>query len=376
MDAARRKRIWLALLLVLALLIPAPAGRAAADVYFTAVNDRVLNLNDETMPFYSGGVLYVPSRLFEGTDLGVNYVRNDHMGLAMLYTTKIDLRFDLEKQTASDKQGRIYSGHAIERGGIVFFPLALVCGYFGLTWSYNQTDSVPLIRVKSASAILDDVDFISAASWQMSMLYTDYLRGTETAPDSNRPSTPQDPEDPPPVQAAEGQKVYLLLSGSSGEDIREAMKRLEGVQATFLLTAAQMEDGDLVRGLVSQGHAVAVRLLGETTEEAARELRQAGELLWRAACCRLELVWYEGSADIGPLLEDTGCVRLSAALDRQEQPPASAQRAGSLLRAIGQHREDLGVYLGGAGECLGGLEALLEGLEEGQYRLCAWRLTA
>ena len=36
----------------------------------------------------------------------------------------------------------------------------------------------------------------------------------------------------------------------------------------------------------------------------------------------------------------------------------------------------MAVYLGEDGACLGGLEALLEGLEEGQYRVCAWRLTA
>lgn len=190
MGKRGRKAGWPALFLALVMLLSSRPGRAAgADVYFTAVNDRVLELRDETMPFRSEGVLYVPSTLFEGGDLGVSYVRNDHMGLAMLYTTKIDLRFDLEKQTASDKQGRIYSGHAIERGGIVFFPLPLVCGYFGLDWSYNQTKTVPLVRVKSESAILDDVGFIDAASWQMAGLYADYLRSTETAPEG--PSAPQ-----------------------------------------------------------------------------------------------------------------------------------------------------------------------------------------
>ena len=335
MGKRGRKAGWPALFLALVMLLSSRPGRAAgADVYFTAVNDRVLELRDETMPFRSEGVLYVPSTLFEGGDLGVSYVRNDHMGLAMLYTTKIDLRFDLEKQTASDKQGRIYSGHAIERGGIVFFPLPLVCGYFGLDWSYNQTKTVPLVRVKSESAILDDVGFIDAASWQMAGLYADYLRSTESPPEG--PSAPQTPEPPPPVQAAEGQKIYLLLSS----------------------------------------HGVVLRARGETEEDLAWELRRAGELLWQAACCPLELVWYEGGGDIGPLLEDAGCVPVSAGLDRREQALSSAGRAESLLRTIGQHREDLAVYLGEDGACLGGLEALLEGLEEGQYRVCAWRLTA
>ena len=324
MGKRGRKAGWPALFLALVMLLSSRPGRAAgADVYFTAVNDRVLELRDETMPFRSEGVLYVPSTLFEGGDLGVSYVRNDHMGLAMLYTTKIDLRFDLEKQTASDKQGRIYSGHAIERGGIVFFPLPLVCGYFGLDWSYNQTKTVPLVRVKSESAILDDVGFIDAASWQMAGLYADYLRSTETAPEG--PSAPQTPEPPPPVQAAEGQKIYLLLSSRSGEDTRRAMELLGDAQGTFLLTLEQMEDGDLIRGLTALGHGVVLRARGETEEDLAWELRRAGELLWQAACCPLELVWYEGSVDIGPLLEDAGCVPVSAGLDRREQALSSAE---------------------------------------------------
>ena len=276
----RRLTAWL-LVLLLALGLGPQEGRAVlSEVYFTAVNDRVLELRDETMPFRSEGVLYVPSTLFEGGDLGVSYVRNDHMGLAMLYTTKIDLRFDLEKQTASDKQGRIYSGHAIERGGIVFFPLPLVCGYFGLDWSYNQTKTVPLVRVKSESAILDDVGFIDAASWQMAGLYADYLRSTESPPEG--PSAPQTPEPPPPVQAAEGQKIYLLLSSRSGEDTRRAMELLGDAQGTFLLNLEQLEDGDLIRGLTALGHGVVLRARGETEEDLAWELRRAGELLWQA----------------------------------------------------------------------------------------------
>ena len=134
-----KTRAWaLALAVALALALPPAAGQAVlSDVYFTAVNEQLLDLTSDTMPFWSGGVLYVPSRVFSGTDLGVSYVRNNTMGLVMLYTNRVDLRFDLEKQTASDKQGRIYSGHAIERGGIVFFPLPVVCGYFGQDWSYN-----------------------------------------------------------------------------------------------------------------------------------------------------------------------------------------------------------------------------------------------
>ena len=68
----RRLTAWL-LVLLLALGLGPQEGRAVlSEVYFTAVNEQLLDLNSETMPFLYGGVWYVSSRLFEGTDLGVN----------------------------------------------------------------------------------------------------------------------------------------------------------------------------------------------------------------------------------------------------------------------------------------------------------------
>ena len=57
MGKRGRKAGWPALFLALVMLLSSRPGRAAgADVYFTAVNDRVLELRDETMPFRSEGV--------------------------------------------------------------------------------------------------------------------------------------------------------------------------------------------------------------------------------------------------------------------------------------------------------------------------------
>ena len=62
----RRKLAALLLCLLLVFqLSPVPSG-AAETVYFTAVNKNVLTLSDDTMPFWSGGYLYVPSTIFTG----------------------------------------------------------------------------------------------------------------------------------------------------------------------------------------------------------------------------------------------------------------------------------------------------------------------
>ena len=160
------------------------------------------------------------------------------------------------------------------------------------------------------------------------------------------------------------EEAFLAISVRMPEPFSLFLKR----------TAEEMENADLLRGLVAQGHAVALRLTGQTEEEAAGELERARELLWQAACSWLELVWYEGGADLGALLEAEGCARVSGTLDQRSRGLTGSGQAGTLLRTIGRYREDVSVYLGGGR--LGGLTPLLEGLEEGGYRVCAWRLTA
>lgn len=356
--------------LFLAALMP-PAGRASADtVYFTAVNDHLLELNAETMPFYSGNVLYVSSRLFEGTELGISYGRSISLGLAILYTGTRDLRFDLAGQITYDKENNLYSGYAIERGGIIFFPLNLVCRYFGLTWTYNDASPAPLIRVKNDRVILSDTDFLDAAANPMRERYEEYTRSQAGSPQP----PPQPPgEDEPPVHAAEGQKVYLLIHAQTPGEASDVLSSLDGVQATFLLTAQQMEDGDLLRALVSGGHGIALMLQGGAEEEMEEEILLGRALLWKAACSWLDMVWYDGTDGHEELFTGLGCVRVEADL---RWPDAADGTAAGVLRLISRHQEDLGIYLGEAGEGLEHLPGLLEGLEEGRYRVSAWRLTA
>ena len=72
----RRKRLLSLLLSVLMLctLLP-PRASAAPTLYFTAVNDRMCDLNDETMPFWQNGLLYVAGATVDGPDdLGIRFL--------------------------------------------------------------------------------------------------------------------------------------------------------------------------------------------------------------------------------------------------------------------------------------------------------------
>lgn len=69
---AFKRRIFFrfaALLLCLALLVPSVPA-AAANIYFTSLNDQVLPLTADTMPVVSGGVMYVPASVFDGIPPG------------------------------------------------------------------------------------------------------------------------------------------------------------------------------------------------------------------------------------------------------------------------------------------------------------------
>lgn len=375
-----RKQIRRLASLVLALalvLVLAPGGRAAvSNIYFTAANDQLLDLNSETMPFLSNGMLYVPNTVFQGTDLGVSFARNYGMHLALLYTSQTDLRFDLENQVARDKQGNEYKTYAIERGDYVFFPLDVVCRHFGLDWSFQpQTAKAPLIRITNAGAVLNTDDFTAAAASQMENYYNAYQRQLEeqNAAAITRP-VQQDPV--PPVQPVEGQRVNLLISGGDAAAAKKALALLESarIQATFLLDVEGMEDGDLVRGIAVGGHSIALTVTGTSEREVEEEIRQSRELLWEAGCLWLDLVWYEGENDVSGLLEELGCGRIRADLDQRGTGLGSASQARRLMASIGRQGEEVSVHLGDTEGCLAGLPTLLEELTAAGCVMAPWRV--
>lgn len=377
----RGKRFFAALLafILMFTLVRQEGTAVLEDVYFTAVNDKLMPLNAETMPFWSNNTLYVCYTAFDKTDLDVQYIRNYSMGLAVLYTSKNGLYFDLAGRTVYDKNDVYYNGSAIEKNGYVFFPLDLVCRYFGLSWSQNDTATVPLIRIKSDTVVLDDRSFISAAATMMASRYAEYEKivNASKQEDEKPPKEPdKDPVvSPPPIHAADGQKLYLILSGRTEEAVRGAMDVMGDRGATFLLTVQQMENGDLVRALLGNGHSIALLVRSGTEGEILSELQRARELVWMASCSLLQLVWYEGEESVTLLFEEQGCVNITAQLDRRTAATHSNKEVDTLMRLIGRHQEDLSIYLGNDEKYMDGLSTLLDRLDQAQYRLCAWRLT-
>lgn len=127
--------------LALCLGLSGPAS-AAGDVYFSVVNDSMITLSDSTMPVWSGGVLYAPHSVFDGTNstgigFGLNFSYNRDTGIASLFTTQQILTFDLNRGISYDYiSGTPLKGRAIlqngrslsaSRAGVQLFRPVLFC---------------------------------------------------------------------------------------------------------------------------------------------------------------------------------------------------------------------------------------------------------
>ena len=364
-----------ALAFLLALLLqtaaPAPARAAASGIYFVAANDDLLELTQETMPFWSGGQLYVSNAVFSGIygrSLGVSC--SPGVDTAVLYTLQNALFFDTSTNTTYDSRGNLYSQHAIRRGSYVFFPISLFTSFFGLTYSYLSTDYGPLIRIKSNAVVIADDDFfVDAASGSLQSRYNAYIR-------SQTPSQPTGPEDPADEETPTvygGKRVYLIFSVTDRESTLTLLDTLAdyGAQATFLLSEEEMaEDHDLLRRLVGAGHAVAVDCGGDP----AGELELANEVLWEAAHTRTRLAWAAERSEES--VSAAGCCTVGYQLDYSRQSLTSSSRAQNLYTHLsGLSRTDVAVYLGDDGDNTAGLGRLLSLLEGLECRVLAYRET-
>lgn len=294
----RGKRLLSLLLSVLMLctLLP-PRASAAPTLYFTAVNDRMCDLNDETMPFWQNGLLYVAGATVDGPDdLGIRYLYNQEKSVAILYKGQRVLYCDLTAGTMeNNRTGEQYAGSPIVRSGMVFFPITALAKMFDLKYSSTKIAYGYLLRIRDDNAVLSDEYFIDAATDPIQKRYAQYERA-HAAAESEQPETP------PPVDTPtrrDDLTVYLLLPAAEEAALTQLLSTLEKHQshATLLLTPELPESaGDGVRRAAATGNAVALRIDAATAAEALAQIERGNDTLWRAASLRTRLVYLE-SAD-------------------------------------------------------------------------------
>jgi hypothetical protein len=294
--AKRRLGLFLiATLLVGMLTVPA----SAADIYFTAINDNVPLLTADTMPFWSGGTLYVPYSVFDsssngGIDLGLYCIYDRTANQVTLYNIgRPMLVFDLNTGACWDElSGETFSARAISRNNRPYLPLAMVCNYFDLGYSYNAIPYVNqgyLVRIKSDAASLSDARFIDAASYTINLRLRDYNQSLTPATDAApaTPSTPATTTQPTTPAVTEEEDptdipTYLAFRCTSGGGLSSILDTLDANSrcAVFFLTPELLQEEDgLVRRILGSGHSVGILAEGATAEETRSLLSEGTRLL-------------------------------------------------------------------------------------------------
>lgn len=291
-----KSKRFLCLLLVLLMVFSLTPNetRAETTVYFTAVNDQLLpDLSDETMPFWSGGRLYVPSTVITGTDLGLFYSRSRDKSTAVVYRQGSALTFNFAAGTVADQNDRQYSGPAIVRSDVVFLPLDLLTQFFSLDYSYTRVTYGYLVRVKSNTVVLSDAKFIDAAAMSMEQRYNEYMK---THSESNDPGNT-------PNQNTDGDRdlVCLALRVTDEESANALLDTLasNNATATFLFSEEQLSSlGDLLRRVVISGNAAALRIdASGGSSRTVSAIERANNALWAACNEKARLVALYGASD-------------------------------------------------------------------------------
>ena len=368
----RRKLAALLLCLLLVFQMSAVPSEAAGRVYFTAVNKNVLSLSDATMPFWSGGYLYVPSTIFTGVgrDLGVSYYPNIAKQTVLLYvddTIYSSLVFDLNKDYAIDNEGNMYFQKPIQRGGVIFLPISLIARCFGLLYSTVEVDRGYLVWVRNPDMDMEERYFADAARSRMDYEYSQYLRnqGTaaeETVPEQSEPSV------------VTGQRIYLSMEAAESAAVSSLLDTLDryDAQAAFYCTAGFLEEaGDLLRRMSAAGQAIGLIADAADDRPVTEQLEAGNRLLSQAASVKTRLAWIRNAtAEAVAEAEAAGFCCLTPDLDRSAYPLSSTGAADTLFQRVTSRSGAVTVWLGD-GANAAGLGSFLSAAEAADDRCLA-----
>ncbi len=366
-----KKRKWAALVLCLLLVFQnaAPSAGAVESVYFVAAGNEVLPLSDATMPFWSGGYLYVAVSTFSGTtrkNLGVSYTGSSQT--AILYSGgDHSLIFDLGKNYAEDSEGNISYPGALRRGGVIFVPAYLVSKYFGLMYSVLEVEYGHLVWLRQPNVSMTDKQFANAAVYPCAISYAEYMKNKKD------PQTETPPVTAPTGTEIDGKSVYLCLeAGDDTSALLDALDRYEA-QAAFFCTPEFLESrGGLLRRMTASGSSIGILVDAADPECTVTEQLEAGNRALRKATCggtRLAMVRGGREEDFRAARE-AGFRCVEPSLDRSAYELKSASNARSLLQRASAFRGNLSVWLGD-GANGAGLRSFLAAIEDADGRCLA-----
>ena len=355
------KKRMIALFCAAVLLLSLSTAHAinAGDVYFTSVNDKLIPLAIDTMPTWVSGRLYVPASIFDGAATGVDlgfYFRQNN-NTVTLYTLRQMLVFDLNRGIAYDQHsGESLPAKAVNRNGRIYLPVETVCDAFHLEDSYNYTPYGYLVRIKTASARLNDADFMDAASTLMAADLEKILRTQQ----------PPEPDDTPKTQT----QVYLAFRCDNGEGLSDILDRLSAASASaifFFDPDRLAQQDDLIRRVVGSGHNIGLLARGDTAAESRALLAQGNRLL--ASIARTVATAVLAPTDQRATLKEDGWAcwqeTVNAVPHQYERPAGYTQRITSAMGS----RRTARLTLDDSATTARVLPTLLQQLKEPQHRI-------
>ena len=344
----RRKAAALVCALLLVFQMAAAPARAVDNVYFLAAEVEVLPLSDSTMPFWSGGYLYIPSTIFTGSvkkSLDVTCITSSAGQTTILYNANGRLVYERGKNYAKDPASGTYYPGMVERNGVAFVPAFQVASYFGLLYSVIEVEHGHLVWLRRPGFGLSDKDFANAATSNLMDRYNAYVKGNQTA---------QGPEELPDVpdgdggqQHGAGKRVRLCLE--AGEDTAAQLDALDAysAQAAFFCTPEFLEEqGALLRRRTATGQAVGILVDGQDRRTVAGQLEAGNRALELATCGKTRLACIRnGDEQTAQLVRDAGFCCMEPDLDRSAYELKGASNANALLNRVTARPGDVTVWL-------------------------------
>lgn len=374
----KKRAAALALCALLVLRLAVPPAEAAEDVYFIAVQEYVLPLSNDTMPFWYGGYLYIPSTIFTGVvrdALDISQTYNSAQKRVVLYTGLRSggrsILFDLGKNYAYDKDGNTLFPGAILRNGVPYVPASVVAKFFNLQYSITEVNHGHLVWLRWPGFGLSDKDFANAASFSMAECYNVYLKSKEPQGPAADSGTGSGVE-------TEDRSIYLCLeAGDTTAALLDALDRYDAQAAFFCTVDFLRGQGDLLRRMAATGQSVGILAdAADPSRTVAEQLEEGNRALALATCGKTRLAMIQNGNDQAlQAARDAGYCCVTPDIDRTEYDLRSGSNAASLLKRVSAYRGDVSVWLGGTADAVG-LRAFLLAAGDADGRCLALTETA
>ena len=326
-------------ILIIALIAVAIAfpSFAANTVYFTSVNNILMQLDDDTMAINYGGTIYLPYSVFNSHELSTFAVYSQSAQIVTVFGNGVQLYFNLQDGTTYDTFDTTYRQRAISSNGRIYLPAAFTAEYFGITYSVISGNKYGTIIRMTVGNTLDDDTFSSAASALMKSRLDAYNKSKATPTPTTSPTpTPTRTPTPSGSNNEDHSNVDVHLS-FWGIDVENTPRILSALQsktdsAAFFVTADEiLEYPDLIRRISASGHAIGIIC----TNDLESDYSAALSLLYDAAhtctflvadsaeysipqetCEELGLIYYSSEANTKTLFLKEILTKLGQAEDR------------------------------------------------------------